>query len=142
MTERQRLVAAGLFVFLLAAGFWSATSTPRVDGGEIEAAATAVQAWGAFATTGDIRSVAGLFAMDGPQYRQLLSEAESIDPGPVYEFVLSERRLIGPGVVRGSVVVTGPVGQPETYRWDLELVELDGRWQLWTVRTTPNAPRT
>lgn len=137
MTERLRLLTAALLVGLLGVGFWYATTMARADGGEIEAAAEAVRAWGSFAATGDIRSVAGWFAADGPQFSQLLAEVESIISGGVYEFELSEAELVRPGLVRGSVTVTGGGGEPQRYHWDIELVQGDGRWKVWTVRTSP-----
>lgn len=137
MTERLRLLTAALLVVLLAAGFWYATTTARADGGEIEAAAEAVRAWGSFAATGDIRSLAGWFAADGPQFSQLLAEVDSIIPGGVYDFALSEAELVRPGLVRGSVTVTGGGGEPQRYHWDIELVQKEGHWRIWTVRTSP-----
>lgn len=142
MTERLRLLTATLLVGALGAGFWYATSTSRAldgetAGGEIEAAAQAVRAWGAFAATGDIGVISGWFAEGGPQYSQLQAEVASIVPRGIYDFALSEAEVVGPGLVRGSVTVTDGNGEPQTYLWDIELVLQDGRWKVWIVRTSP-----
>ncbi len=142
MTESLRRLTATLLVAVLAAGFWYATSAVHIDdgdvgGAEIEAAAQAVRAWGDFAATGDIGVISEWFAGDGPQYSQLQAEVASIVSGGVYDFALSDAELVGPGLVRGSMTVTGESGEPQTYLWDIELVLQDGRWKVWTVRTSP-----
>lgn len=147
MTERLRLLIAALLVAALAAGFWYSTSAASADNatvawGEIEAATAAVEAWGSFAATGDIGLVDGWFAVDGPQYARLQSEADSILPGGVYAFALAEGVVVEPGLVRGTVTVTGGDGESQTYLWDIELVHQDNHWQVWTVRTTPEEPET
>jgi hypothetical protein len=133
---------ATLLVAALAAGFWYVTSAERtiderVGIGEIEAATAAVEAWGSFAATGDLSLVEVWFAVDGPQYAQLLSEVDSILPGGIYDFALADSVVIGPGLVRGSVTVTGGGGESQVYLWDIELVQQDGHWKVWTVRTQP-----
>lgn len=142
MTERLRLLTATLLVAVLGAGFWYSTAAAGADGanaagGEIEAAMAAVDAWESFATTGDIGLVAGWFAVDGPQYAQLQSEVGSILPSGAYDFVLSDAVVVGPGLVRGTVTVTGGDGDSQTYLWDVELIDQDNRWKVWTVRTSP-----
>ena len=146
MTERLRLLIATFLVAALAAGFWYSTSAAStdesaVDLGEIEAATAAVEAWGSFAATGDIGLVDGWFAIDGPQYEQLQSEADSILPG-VYDFVLADGVVVGPGLVRATVTITGGNGETQTYLWDIELVHEHNHWKVWTVRTTPEEPET
>ena len=141
MTERGRLWVATLLVGALGVGFWSAALN-HSDGGEIEAAAAAMRAWGSFAATGDLGSVSDWFAADGPQYRQLQTEAAAIVPGDTYDFELADAELMGPGLVRGSVSVTSESGVPQLYRWDIELVQEAGGWKVWTVRTTPKDPET
>jgi hypothetical protein len=138
---------AALLVGALAAGFWYSTSSVSADDatvgwGELEAATAAVEAWGSFAATGDIGLVDGWFAVDGPQYAQLESEADSILPGGIYDFALAEGVVVEPGLVRGTVTVTGGDGESQTYLWDIELVHQDNHWQVWTVRTTPEEPET
>ena len=141
MTERVRLMLATVLVGTLAAGFWYATSTTPAssegaNAGQIEAAAGAVRAWAAFATTRDIGRLSGWFATDGPQYSQLETEVADIGPGGSYEFSLSDAEVVEPGLVRGSVTVIGGGGSNQTYRWDIELIKEQGRWLVWTVRTS------
>ena len=141
MTERLRLVTATLLVGALGAGLWFAASTTRADdgdsgGGEIEAATAAIDAWGSFVATGDIESLTGWFADDGPQFSQLQSEVGSIVPSEDYDFALTEAEVVEPGLVRGLVTVTGAGGPTQTYRWDIELIRKHGRWKVWTVRTS------
>ena len=141
MTERLRLVTATLLVGVLGTALWFAASTTRagvgdVDGGEIEAASAAIDAWAAFATSGDIESLSGWFADDGPQFSQLQSEVGSIVPGGDYDFALTEAEVVEPGLVRGSVTVTGASGPTQTYRWDIELIRQNNHWKVWTVRTS------
>ena len=141
MTERLRLLTATLLVGVLGAGLWFAASTTRADdadasGGEIEAATAAIDAWGSFATSGDIESLSSWFADDGPQFSQLQSEVGSIVPGGDYDFALTEAEVVEPGLVRGSVTVTGASGPTQTYRWDIELIRQNNRWKVWTVRTS------
>ncbi len=142
MTERLRLLIATLLVAALAAGFWYSTSAVSADdtavgGGEIGAATAAVEAWESFAGTGDIGLVDEWFAVDGPQYAQLQSEADSILSGGVYDFALTDGVVLGPGLVRGTVTISGGNGESQTYLWDIELVHQDNHWKVWTVRTTP-----
>ena len=143
----MRLLTAALLVAALAAGFWYSTSAVRAEGdivraGEIEAATAAVDAWGSFAATGDIRLVEDWFAVDGPQYAQLQSEADSILAGGVYEFALTDALLVEAGLVRGTVTVTSGDGGVQVFRWDIELIQEAKQWKVWTVRTSPEEPRT
>jgi len=147
VTDRLRLLIATLLVAALAAGFWYSTSAVSADDetvgwGEIEAATAAVEAWGSFAATGDIGLVDGWFAVDGPQYAQLLSEADSIVPGGVYDFALKDEVIVERGLVRGTVTITGGNRESQTYQWDIELIDQGTHWEVWTVRTTPEEPRT
>jgi hypothetical protein len=134
-------MTATVLVGILGAGFWYASATTPAssepaNAGEIKAADGAVRAWASFATTGDIGTLSGWFATDGPQYSQLEEEVADLVPGGRYEFSLSEAKVVEPGLVRGSVTVTHEAGS-KTYRWDFELIKEDGRWRVWTVRTSP-----
>ena len=142
MTERIGLTAATVLVGMLGAGLWyAATTSPAsfqaADEGEIAAALGAVGAWAWFAETADIRKLSEWFALDGPQYSQLESEVVFLVPGGSYEFKLSDAKVVAPGLVRGSVTVSTGTGNHETYDWDIELIKEDGRWLVWTVRTSP-----
>jgi hypothetical protein len=141
VTERVRLAAATLLVGALGFGYWYAATSAGGTGAEnsveeIQAAAEAVRAWGVFAATGDLDPLSDWFATDGPQYSQLASEVPHIVPGSVREFEFSQAELLGAGLVRGSVTVTGGGGDQQDYRWDIELIQRDGRWKVWTVRTS------
>ena len=135
-------MTATALVGMLGAGFWYASGRApswfeASNTGEIEAASGAVGAWASFATTGEIGSLSGWFAADGPQYSQLESEVADLVPGATYEFSLSEAEVVQPGLVRGSVTVIGGGGNRQIYHWDIELIRKDGRWLVWTVRTSP-----
>ena len=134
------LTASTVLVGMLGAGLWYATTSPAyeaADAGEIAAATGAVRAWAGFAETADITKLSGWFALDGPQYSQLESEVMFLVPGGSYEFSLADASVVGPGLVRGSVTVTTGRGNDETYDWDIELINEDGRWLVWTVRKSP-----
>ena len=103
----------------------------------MEVASRAMGAWASFAATGDIEQIADWFAVDGPQYAQMQMEAGRIVPGEKHVFYLSDARLVEPGVVRGSVTVSGQGPDSQRYLWDIELVQRDGGWKVWTVRTQP-----
>jgi hypothetical protein len=142
VTERMGLTAATVLVGMLGAGLWcAATATPAsfraADSGEIAAATGAVRAWAWFAETADTRKLSGWFAPDGPQYSQMESEVMFLVPGGSYEFSLSDARVVAPGLVRGSITVTTGSGDDQTYDWDIEMIKEDGRWLVWTVRTSP-----
>jgi hypothetical protein len=147
VTDRLRLSIATLLVAALAAGFWYSTAAVSADHatvgwGEIEAATAAVEAWGCFAATGDIGLVDRWFAVDGPQYAQLQSEADSILPGGTYDFALENGVVVERGLVRGTVTITGENRESQTYQWDIELIQQGTHWKVWTVRTTAEEPRT
>ena len=134
-------MTATVLVSILGAGLWYASATPTApsvpaDAEEINAADGAVRAWASFATTGDLGTLSGWFATDGPQYSQLRKEVADLVPGGRYEFSLSGAEVVKPGLVRGLVTVTNEDGS-KTYFWDIELAKEDGRWLVWTVRTSP-----
>ena len=140
MTYRVRISIGLVVVISLAGGLFVAM--PRIELGaerasEIEAVEVAMTAWARFADTRDLATVAGIFAEDGPQFRQLSAEAESSDGrgGAPYLFVLSDPTVLQPGLVRGSVVVSQNGDTDQVFLWDIELRSIDGRWQVWTVRT-------
>lgn len=110
----------------------------------VEAARTALAAWGHFAATGDLTQVRRSFAAGGPQLVQLEDEAAS-EPSrvgtsaPGYVVTLPEPQA---EVLSGAATVTGTViwsrdGEPDrTYRWAIELRQADDdSWRLFTVRT-------
>ncbi|CAN5319846.1 hypothetical protein BH18ACT5_BH18ACT5_19800 [soil metagenome] len=139
MSERVRLMIALALVALLAGGwYWlqSADEPAVATFGELGAAKAALEAWGSWASDGDLAHLESTFA-DGPQLAQIRKEDASIVPGEAYEFFLVDGEVIEPGVVRGMVVLNRPGEAEQRFRWDLELVQVDGEWRLWTVRTSP-----
>lgn len=140
MSERVRLIIALALVALLAGGwYWlqSADEPAIPTSGELGAAEAALEAWGRWASDGELGHLESAFA-DGPQLAQIRKEDDSIVPGAAYEFVLVNGEVIEPGVVRGMVVLNRPGEAEQRFRWDLELVQVNGEWRLWTVRTSPH----
>lgn len=140
MTYRVRMFI-GLVVVISLACVLSVATQPKETGaelaGEIEAVEVAMTAWARFAQTGDLARVAGIFAEDGPQFQQLSAEVEGAAGrgGESYLFVISDATVLQPGLVRGSVVVSRSGETDRVFLWDIELRSIDGRWQVWTVRT-------
>lgn len=132
MTTRLRWVLALILVLLLAGAWWAAGRDKTQ--GEIEAAQSALTAWGLFAGDGDTSRLQETFD-DGPQLAQLRSEV--IEAGPPYAFVLSEAKVTAPGFVVGTVTVSRPGESAQTFHWEIELRPTERGWKLWTVRTVP-----
>jgi len=106
------------------------------------AAAAAVEAWGRFATSGDLGEVDDHFVRDGPQYRQFEQEAgarQAAAGGPPYRFTLLAPVLLddqpeGDRIVRGELELTRDGEPAQRFRWDLRLRRgEDGAWRVWTV---------
>lgn len=110
---------------------------------ELLAVATdAVEAWGRFASTGDLSQVADHYVADGPQFQQFTSEAPALQAeagGPPYRFTLGDAAVLGDQpagdrLVRGTLELTREGQPPQRYRWDLRLRRIaDGSWRVWTV---------
>ena len=124
--------------------------TPRIaaiaEEAEVLAAAeAALVAWGHFASTGRLEPLRAHFHTDGPQYRQLVSEAPRVGtargegPADRYELALVDPIVVRPAVgsdrtVRGQVVLTRGGEATGRYEWDLILRPTDaGAWAVWTV---------
>ena len=108
----------------------------------IEAARDALSAWGRFAVSGDLDRLDGFFHRNGPQWRQLAAEAETLadePPGPPrYTVTLRQPRVVerdrDRAVVRGRVTFARRGETTQGYRWDMVMVPGDaGNWLLWTV---------
>ena len=123
-----------------------ATPTTTVDQRAVADAQQALEDWGRFAVTNDLRVLRDSFWANGPQYKQLAREARSRDKAigpPAYQVTLTGVQVINPGndqrVLRGGVKFTRPGERPQTYRWDVWMRQdpaAGGRWRLWTVRET------
>jgi hypothetical protein len=123
----------------------TATTVPASDMHDpVEAARTALAAWGDFAVTGDLARVRLVFSAGGPQLTQLEDEAARIT-GPadtsVPRYLVT---LTGPrsdvasdtATVTGTVVWSRVAESDQAYRWAIEMhLDADGTWRLFTVRT-------
>jgi hypothetical protein len=108
----------------------------------------AMTAWGEFAISGDVKKLTSTFWTDGLQYQKLAKEAPGLKQKnagpPPYQFTLTPSRVLNaPGgmkIVRGTVRVTRPDEQTQTFRWDTYMKRVPGsnpeRWRLWTVAET------
>lgn len=106
----------------------------------------ALDGWGRFAVTGELKEVEPWFAARGPQMARFREEAQAIardPPGePAYRVTFEpigteandrERRI-------RSEVVFVRTGEPsQRFEWVFVVRRIDDRWQVWTVE---NAPRT
>jgi hypothetical protein len=103
--------------------------------GEILAVEAAFEAWGRWAGDGNMSYIFETFA-DGPQLAQIRLEDPKLVLGPSYEFELVGATVPKPGLVRGTVLLGRPGEAQQRFQWDIELVQVDGAWRLWTIRTT------
>lgn len=108
----------------------------------VDAAKAALDAWAAFAVTGDLTLLDGTFDPAGPQYQLLQREAGDLlapsPRGPLYEVELSDvsvdQSTRSEAVVSATVEWTKPGEADQSFRWDLVLRKDGGdRWLLWTV---------
>jgi len=113
-------------------------SSPQTTPPEVRAVREALDAWAAFAGSGDASVLVGHFHPGGPQSALLLHEARSLralgGSGP-YRFQMSGARVLN--TERGRTVLagvrfTGP-GVSASWRWEVVLRQSDGRWLVWTV---------
>ena len=116
------------------------------DDPRIVATRSAIEAWGAFATTGRAASLAPWFATDGPQYRLLQQEGAGLSTqatgGSAYAVEVKDPTVIARGrteaVVAANITWSRPGEASQEYRWEVVLRPGDdGRWVLWTVRDAP-----
>jgi len=123
----------------------AATTTTTVNQRAISDAERALADWGEFAVSNNLADVKDSFWANGPQYKKLAEEAKSrkrVGPPP-YKMTISDVTVLTPRpdqrVLRGKVLMTRPGEQARTFNWDVWLQQdqaSDGRWRLWTVRTT------
>ena len=142
------VVAAVVLAWLTIDGLPGGDDAPATTTPEQRIIADGEQAladWGEFAVSNNLADVKDSFWANGPQYKKLAEEAKSrkrVGPPP-YKMTISDVKVITPRpdqrVLRGKVLMTRPGEQPRTFNWDVWLQQdqaADGRWRLWTVRTT------
>ena len=142
------VVAAIVLAWLTVDGLPGGDDAPATTTPEQRIIADGEQAladWGEFAVSNNLADVKDSFWANGPQYKKLAEEAKSrkrVGPPP-YKMTISDVKVITPRpdqrVLRGKVLMTRPGEQPRTFNWDVWLQQdqaADGRWRLWTVRTT------
>lgn len=108
----------------------------------LAATRAALSAWGRFASTGDVTVLGGHFLKEGPQYRQLVTEAPGlavVPKGHEYE-VLTDAAVRALSTdraqVRAQVVWRRPGEADQRKVWMIDLRPTPrGRWAVWTVRT-------
>jgi hypothetical protein len=127
----------------------AATGFSAADQRVIAGAQQALTAWGEFAVTGDLGKLGDTFWKEGPQYQELAKEAPALKSkhlgSPPYKFTLTPSRVLdasgGQKIARGTVNVTRPGEQEQTFHWDVYLRKAPGsnpeQWRLWTVADTP-----
>jgi hypothetical protein len=101
----------------------------------------ALDAWEAFARSGDLDDVTDAFVVGGPQYRQFRREAGQGRAGPAVGHVpeMSVRSVVrvDRDGRRRSVVarmaLIGADGVADRRRWMFVLEQLEGTWRVWTV---------
>jgi hypothetical protein len=104
----------------------------------VMAARAAVEAWGTFATSGELEGLDPYFDPTGPQHEHLAGEvAERIADPATYELVLTPLDVHANGaawLVDGTVHMRRN-GQPAgAWQWRLELRQHPGHgWRVWTV---------
>lgn len=118
---------------------------PREDP-RIVATRSAMEAWGAFASTGRVAGLGPWFATDGPQYRLLQQEgaglAAQAKGEPAYAVEVKDPAVVAndrtEAVVAATVTWSRPGEASQEYRWEVVLRHgQHGRWLLWTVRDPP-----
>jgi Calcineurin-like phosphoesterase len=125
---------------------------PTAEQRALEDGQRALDSWGRFAVTNDLRELRDYFWANGPQYQDLLRLARlrghqrPLGPPP-YRFVLSRARVLAPSldqrILQGRVQVSRPGERMQSYRWNVWMrrdITLGDRWRLWTVEATARAP--
>jgi type IV secretory pathway VirB10-like protein len=109
----------------------------------VATARAAIEAWGRFASTGQLAEVANAFVQEGPQYQQFVSEAPSRRTaalGPPYTFTMDNPVVLpdqpeGDRLVRADLELAREGSVPQVFQWDLRLRRGDdGVWRIWTVQ--------
>lgn len=138
---RVSALLLSVVVVLLLVGSGSASAgEAEVPAPLADAVSEALVVWEEFATTGDTAALVSVFAVGGPQYRQLDAETsawKSTDSLEPFHFTVRDLQLrsLGPEVAAVWVrVETSRVGfESQVFSWDFDLIQRDGRWRVWTV---------
>lgn len=104
----------------------------------LEGLAGALDAWGRFAVTGDVGLLKGRFDPNGPQYRQLQSEAPGLRAGPpAYSVTIASPEIDVEGEESARVVGTVTFERegelPQTFEWQITMRRDTSGWRLWSV---------
>lgn len=117
-------------------------TTPGEADAVLAAASAAMSAWGEFAGTGDVNLLDDHFDPSGPQYRQLVGEAEGIKATGArsgYEVEprgVAERLSGDMATVRADVIWRRGTEPEQWWEWIIDLRRRGGAWTVWTVRAT------
>ncbi|MBT8193524.1 MAG: hypothetical protein HKO63_06120 [Acidimicrobiia bacterium] len=105
----------------------------------------ALSAWGRFAGSGDLVELEGFFDPAGPQYQQLLTEADGLaqNGGMPYQITMPFPDIVteaDTAVVTGLVVFAREDTVDQTFNWSIEMrrSNADSTWGLWTVEDLGN----
>jgi Calcineurin-like phosphoesterase len=162
--RRTRLLAAVVLVIALALSLLASRGSrelrlpapvpagPTAEQRAVEDGQRALDSWGRFAVTNDLRQLRDYFWPNGPQYQDLLrlarlrSHQRPLGPPP-YRFVLSHALVLAPSldhrILQGRVRVSRPGEKMQSYRWNVWMrrdTTSGGRWRLWTIEETARAP--
>lgn len=116
------------------------SSVPDISDDPVDVAAEGLQAWGRFAVSGDLETLAAWFSTRGPQWARFEQEAPALlaDPlgDPPYRVVFDPLETVThAGRARVVAEVTFVrTGEPsQAFDWEILLRREDGRWRIWTV---------
>lgn len=115
------------------------------DAADVEAALVEVlEAWGAFAVTGDLALLDGFVSPDGPRMRTFREEARALQadpPGPPNYRLTADPgrvRIITPEAITDRTVTFRRPGEADqVFAWRLIFRFEQGRWKLWSVTPAP-----
>jgi hypothetical protein len=162
--RRARLLAAVVLVVVLGLSLLASGGSPEIrvsppvpagpiaEQQALEDGQRALDSWGRFAVTNDLRQLRDYFWADGPQYQDLLRLARlrgrqrPLGPPP-YRFVLARAQVLAPSpdqrILQGRVQVSRRGEKMQSYRWNVWMRRdpaSGGRWRLWTVEAAARAP--
>lgn len=131
-------LAAGIALLLTMRTAAVATENPQRP--LVDVVHGALEAWSAFATSGDLSLLRPSFVLDGPQWRQLEAESSAFRQsrgGASLHMDTREvrlRRLDSNTATVWVEVEASRVGfVSQVFSWDFDLLRDNGRWLVWTV---------